>query len=548
MRFFKKSLSIFLICALLISVLTITASAGQAVKTIDSRTYAESLQPATWHNSNADITVKDGKIVFPKGSTADTKLICKEVVEKSEIYNELLNLDTTLVLKTLPAGQSFNVGFALDSIESSIGDAGNIEIEFTNKGGINAAVKIYPVDGETISLKAQNIGSLNSEIKISALLTVDDKITITVNGKTLCSGYKSPDDVVGRIGFMQTGSCAAEVSDMVIKFYNYSLPENTNIDEDFDDGEWNKNIFGSGMNFSAAHPAGVYIGEYKGEGALIVENSLVGWVSTKHQYSNFEMQYDVLYSQNFTITNEDGSTYIGNTTFHSVCFGREYWEVEGWGGDTTGSILHVGMNSGMIYSSGGKDTYGVSEDHKIDAKENSERGYTVKLRMVDGKFTAWLKWLDEKEFGDPFIDVDDSAAPTPTGHIQLIFDSGDNLVLDNLKITNLDAKPNIVEVDFLTNRLPEISHYEYTPSEVIYREAKEEVVKGFNFYIITAIVAAACVVFLGATVLVMFILKKKQQKALLEEASDVEDNTADTVAVTYEDIESSSETEEKADE
>lgn len=514
MKTLRKSLSIFLVLCLLLCLFTITASAGAAVNVIGSSTYKDNkLAAANWHNSNSDVLVEDGKIIFPKESTSDTKLVCKDVVEKSTIYNELLSFTGSLNFKSLPSGQTFNAAFALATIESNIGDAGNIEIEFSNKGGITASLNIYDTGANKKTVATKRVGSLGSEIPVSVLLTVDDKITVTVGGQTLCSGYSTGVDVMGRVGFLQTGSCNVAVSGLEIKLYNYSLPENCNIVEDFNDGEYNKNLFSCGLNYTSARPAGIYVGDYKGQGALIVDNSLVGYFSTKVQFSNFEMQYDVLYAQNFVKYNEDGSTHSQATTGHTIRFGSEYSEVEGWGGDTSGNRLAVGANAGMIYYSGDDATFKASENHNISAEENSERAYTVKLRMVDGKFTAWLKWVGETEFIE-MINVDDSDMPTPTGFIQFLPNSHANMVFDNIKITNLDAKPNIVEYEHVTNKWPEIHHYEYTPSKFTYRDAeKEGALAGFNYYIITLIGAAACVVIIGVTVAVLLIVKKKKAKA-----------------------------------
>lgn len=531
MKVLRKSLSVFLVLCLLLCLFTITASAGAAINVIGSSTYKDNKLAATnWHNSNSDVLVEDGKIIFPKESTSETKLVCKDVVEKSEIYKELLAFTASLNFKSLPSGQTFNVAFALATIESNIGDAGNIEIEFSNKGGINATLNIYDVDGNKKTVSTKRVGAIGGEISVSVLLTVDDKITVTVGGQTLANSYSAGVDVVGRAGFLQTGAVNVAVSGLEIKLYNYSLPENCNIYEDFNDGEYNKNLFSCGLNYTAARPAGIYVGEYKGQGALIVDNPLVCYFSTKVQFSNFEMEYDVLYAQNFVKYNEDGSTHSQATTGHVIRFGSEYSEVEGWGGDTSGNRLSVGSNAGMIYYSGDDATFKASAEHNITAKENSERAYTVKLRMVDGKFTAWLKWKDEAEFVE-MINVDDSDMPTPTGFIQILPNSHGNMVFDNIRITNLDATPNLVEYEYVTNKWPEIHDYEYTPSTFTYRDATEQngTLAGFNYYIITLIGAAACVLIVGATTIILLIVKKKKAR-VADGYTDVVSSSADVTS------------------
>ena len=528
MKILKKSLSIFLISAIVIGIASIVASAGAAIETIGLESYEGGLQTSIWHNSTADITVtEDNKIVFPKESRASTKLICKQVAKKSDVYNELSHTEATLNFKALPSGQSFNMGFSLSSIEASIGEAGNIEIEFTNKGGINAAVKIYDDSGNAKTVASKRVGSIGTPIKVSVELTVNNEVSININGVNFCTKHKTGIDVIGRIGFIQTGGCNVEISDLAIKVYNYDQPENTNIFEDFNDYEYNLNLFDTGINYTKGIPAGVYVDEYNGQGALYVTYPSVAWLSTMHQYSNVEIEYDVLYQQNYATYLEDGTTDASKVKYHTIIFGYDITNVDGWGSSLSRYIrAEVGSSGAIKFYGGGQTKTLKSENHAISAAENTERGYSVKIRMYDGVFTAWVKWLNEKEYTE-LGSLDISFNPTPKGFIHFRFDSGAKLVLDNMKITNLDTKPNLVEVEHVTSKYPEIHHAEYKPSEVVYKDftnvGKDE---GFNFWLVTLIGAGVCVVALGATFAVLLIIKKKKAKAALAaEAATVE--TAD---------------------
>lgn len=532
MKTLKKSLSLFLVLALFIGIVSITASAGAAIQTIGLESYEGGLQTSVWHNSTADITVtEDNKIIFPKEGTSATKLICKQVAKRSTVYEKLLDVDSTLCFKSLPSGQTFNMGFSLNTIEATIGEAGNIEIEFSNKGGITAALKIYDDGGNAKTVATKHVGSLGAPIKVTAGLTVNNEITVDINGVNFCTKYKTGVDVVGRVGFIQTGSCNVEISDVAIKTYAYDLPENTNIFEDFNDYNYNKNIFDTGINYSSGTPAGVYVEEYEGQGALYVSNPTVAWLTTMHEYSNVEIEYDVLFQQNYEDYYDDGTKKSGKVNYHTIAFGYDITNVDGWGSGMDGYVrAMVGSSGGINFVGGGQNKTFKSENHAISAEENSKKGYSVKLRMLDGVFTAFLKWRDEKEYTE-IGTVDISNYPTPKGFVHFRFANGINLVFDNIKITNLDAEPNIVEVDYVGNKYPEAHHAEYKKPKVVYKDFTKasagKDAEGFNFYLITVIAAGACVVAFGATYLALVVVKKKKAKAALAAESAEQPIAAD---------------------
>jgi len=520
MKTYKKLLSL-LLCVLIVCSASITAFAGSAIDKVDKESFKESLSGNYWHNANEDVIAENGKIVFGKDTSEYTKLISTVVAEKSNYYENVMAGKTVITFKSLPSGTTFIMAFALASVESTSGEAGNVEIEFTNKGGVAAAVKAYNDSGEAKTLaSARRVGGFNEELTLEFACAADGKFTLTVNGNVVCSAAQSGSDFLGRFGFMQTGTTNLEISDVDVTIYNYDSPENTNITENFDDGEFNANELTMFMDNAAAYPAGTRIEEYGGQQALRWQNCNAVCLSTLHSYSNVMIEYDVLWQEN--TLKVDGETIITSPTpAHSVRFGCEATNRS----STAAISIGIGGSNRVTGPNGAVWTTSHGVINYSD-EENSGKGYSVKITLINNVVTVYLKWKADKEW----IEIGKSGKEdgvTPNGFVQILSGAKTNIVLDNLKITNLDAKPNLIEVEFKTNRFYDtLKDEEYIPLKKVYMETKEKKTeeKVFNFYLITAAAGAVAVLGVGLVLLIMLLKRKKAKKAALNVADLAADN------------------------
>lgn len=511
-----KSLISLLICAiLLISVITVPASAGSAITTLTKESFAEELSGGDWHNANSDVIVKDGKIVFPAESSTATKLVWKNVAKPTDIFEEVTQGDITLNFLKLPKNQKFYVCLGLKTVEADPAYPDTVQIEFENKNGINVKVVSYGQDGTAKTVATKNgVSALNSPIKIDLLMTTKGKLTVSANGAAICSKETVDFTGNGRLGFLQTGGCNVEITDLNVSNYDYQRPQNSEISEDFNDGDFNLNEFVSALTYASYHPAGIHIDEYKGQNALYFKNVRAGYFSTVNNYSNFEMEIDVLYYETANITDKDGNLVAVKSAPFRI----------GLGCSTNQFDLNANFNaiSSMAITVGGqKSTITVDDkefgckSHNFMAGENAERGFSLRIRMIDGLLRVYIKWLDEDKY-TRVVEYDRSNLPTPTGCIMIASGKGDRVstsaIFDNIKIKNYDENPNTITPEHVTNKFRAPYDDEYVQQEIVYKDLNGETDKGFNLYLILAGVAALSILAVGVTSLIVFIKKKKAAK------------------------------------
>ena len=185
-----------------------TAFAGTSNVVIDRSSFEKELNNAVWSNPENDVTVKNGKLQFPKGSTKYTRLITQNTAEKSDANDNLVEVDMTQTIASIPNGGEFILAFGLGSIESLSGDAGQVEVAFVKSENMKVEVRSYETAGEAVKIasgKATGM-SVGQAAKISVVIRNDKKMYVKVNGRTVASGTCGflPE---GSVGFFQTGKC-----------------------------------------------------------------------------------------------------------------------------------------------------------------------------------------------------------------------------------------------------------------------------------------------------------------------------------------------------
>lgn len=492
-------------------------SAGASDVVVDSASFATTLDLTKWNVPNNDVTAEEGRIIFSSGSTDSTRLITKSAALVSEYSEELLGAEYTIKLKTLESGNQFLVAFGLDTVESSYGESGNVELAFENDGGVKAGLVAYDDNGEAIVLKeSQSIdASLGQNLKIRVDATTDMRLTVKINGKTLYSGT-APVDLSGRMGFLTTGSCEAEISEVNIISHRYDRPENSNIVEDFESGTININTLTSLMNSSCGYyPAGLQVEEYNGSKVLMFRNVGTGYLGTLHKYSNFEMEFDVPYMLHSSIMREDGTQ---KTPYHSafiISFGDEIedYDTLGYGSSPEAVVFNRDSVNRLKV-----DTERASLSEKGYYSEAENTGYSVKLTVIDGQVTIYVKALKASKY-DEVLNYKTGTA-TPLGFIHLWSNGQANFAIDNLKITNLDKNANIVEVEYKEGFIAGVEDWKYEPQEVVYLDKtgkeveKEE--SGFWWW-----GAATTEIVVGIVIVIGCIGIAKRRKKAKKESVDV---------------------------
>lgn len=508
-KYNRRLKSILVLAAVLVTscfTYVLPVEAGQLTNVIDTSSVDKEINSAYWNNVDDDVSAEEGVIVFPEESTEDTKLITRNLARVAEGVESLVEMRANLKFDKLPENEKFVLAFGLSSIAASIGEAGNLEIIFENKGGLKLSVIAYSQDGEAVELlKEKAAGSLSgTDVKI--VISTNQKLTLRVGSSQIYQG-DIPFMPEGRIGFLQTGSCAARVRDIYIETYQYERPENCDIYEDFEDGEFNANLLTSVLRASRSNsdsPAVLGIDEINGNHAFRFYQVTTGYIGTMYDYSNFEMSFDVPYLRRNVELDEDGKQVEARSNDMIVAFGLT--------GNTFSNDMWTGGPEYLLFTR--RNTIATYTGHTASVASNypffdgpNDKGFSVKLRVMDGQVTVYLKWMEETEW----TQVMNYSFTTPTGTIS-IWTAGGDYAIDNLKIVNKDSQPNLIDVEYKSNVLKNTGDWEYEPTEKVYAEKKVVEEDGFSWYVLIPIAIGVCILEIAVTQIIKKVKNRKKKE------------------------------------
>lgn len=472
------------------------------------------LNSTDWFDAEDSTFVENGQLVIPADSTLDTRIISKMLAVRDQAYKNMAEMSGTLCFRQLPQGEKFVVALGLDSVEAYSGEAENLEITFVNNGSIQASVIRFDEDEKAVELApARSIGAgLGSKISLTIILTTDNGLTVTVNGKTLCS-LNGVENAEGRVGFLQSGNCAVEIGDWTTDFTHYDRPENTNLSEDFEKEVYNDNLFSVNYSTSARTPSYIAVEQYGGSNVLMFYNTRLAYFGTKYAYSNFELTFDVPYFLRNSVKSESGRTVAAPTQEFLVSFGDDAQELTGYGYTASTDTLRFTRNTVHSYNQT-KEKFRVNYVEKGYADEKTNQGFSVRLRMVDGHLTVAMKSLGASGF-EKIAEAD--YENFKTGYIKFWSANDATFAIDNLTITNLDEGANLKEVAFKGATVTQ-ADYDYQSSELKFRAAEDtkdaETVHVKTIVIVSTL--AGCILILAVSIIVVAVRKKKGDKRAKE--------------------------------
>lgn len=467
----------------------------------------ESLDTADWNNPEGDIVIEEGTLVFTEESTEYTRFITKTPVKIEETSDLLANFTASVKLNTMPQGGSFILAFGLSGIEAEQGEDGNIEVAFTNDGGIKAAVNFYEDGNATVLAGPANSGlALGRASKVTVEITTKSEIKVVVNGNTICSATL-PVSGEGRFGFLQTGSCSAEVSDLEFAHYKYERPENTNVSEDFENGGMDISKLTAKMIWTAVNePIGQYVTDYEGNQVLMHVNTGAAYIGTLYKYSNFEMTFDVPYLNVERVFNEDGSLQLSAFDKLQIAIGGEQPDWESVRVDLAAEVIT--LENGVLYSNSNREEHSATLTNNPFAEG---KPFSMQVKMVDNILSVGMKWLEEENF-QTLLEYKIKGG-TPTGHIHIWAPQGATFAIDNLVINNLDHNANVIETEYKSGKIEVPEDNQLESLEKVYAEVKDT---GLSWYLLIPATAIAGAVALAITVIATR-EKKKEREATQNE-------------------------------
>lgn len=495
-----------LTAALLIgSIHILQVEAGASNIIIDKTSFEKELDTSLWYNPDSDVLVENGVLVIPDDSTDTTSLIATSGARVSDYHSELVSAKLDMRLTKLPQDEKFIVAFGLAGIEAVSGEQGNIEIQFVNDGGLKVSVAVYESFEEPTLLVDKAACGTVGDIRMDAHISAEGVLKLQINGKNICDTQLAVSGE-GFFGFLQTGNCGAKIHDLRLESHTYDQPENTNIAEDFEKGEINTNLLTSRMIYESAKyaPSRVFIEEQEGNKVFRFQNCSLSYLGTQQQYSNFDMQFDMVYLQRKNETDEEGNIVTPGSENFAVSFGDEAPEYTDWGYETSTDLLVFSPGSEVLSLNTGKVVNAADYGYPYYNPE-CDKNFTVRISMIDAVIRVYMKWQTETEFKE--IMKYQISEETPTGYIHL-WTTGviANFAIDNLKITNLDQDGKLIDVDYRSSLVQVPEDYAYEPMKHVYKPT-EEAEDGFNVYLILPAVAGVCL----AAIAVAAVVKKKRK-------------------------------------
>lgn len=503
----KKRMAYALLIAVLLSVFQGTpmeAEAGVGATTLNNKT----LEGNYWNNPENDVVVNEGVLVFPNESTEYTRFITKTTAQKEEGLPSLVKMSASLKFNKLPAGKSFILAFGLSGVEALPAEANNVEVTFANNNGIKLSVIAYDENGTAVTVVApKSCGmTLKQAATVGVNISTDRKISVSVNGSNVGSGTL-PVSAEGRVGFLQTGECGAEISNLEVALYKYDRPENSEIREDFEKGAMDVSVLTSrAIDMHYVFPRGVIVEEHNGSQVLKFKNTYAAYVGTTHTYSNFEMTFDVPYIQTEATYAEDGTLMERAQTSLTVSFGGEQadWDVTGGWKKAADAIVFANKS---VYSYNNKEELRTTLEESYLSNEKKE-GFSIKLSVIDGVVTTAMKWMKEEKYQT--VLTYEMRNGTPTGYIHIWATTAGQSAIDNLKIKNLDESPNLIATKYQSGKWEVPEDYAYEPVERVYAESQQVSAKAFSWYLLIPTTALVGVLAIAATALATS--KKKNKK------------------------------------
>ena len=476
---------------------------------------ADSLTTSAWNNPEGDVLTENEMLTFPAESTEYTRFIAKNAISASEDFTELVNAVATVNFKKLPFGKTFSMAFGLPGIESLSGEAGSVEVVFSNQGGIKLSVVAYDESGNAVTVAAPTACgmSLNKRATVAVSISNNKEIKVSVNGSRKVSATL-PVSGEGRVGFLQTGECAVEVSQINITSYQYDRPENTNVSEDFETGAMDvSKLTAKLIADMGIYPGGQRVEDYNGNQVLMFRNTQNAYVSSAYQYSNFELTFDIPFIQGTRKFDEEGRMTESNTQKIVVALGSEQSTFSTWSGWKTAAEA-VSFDYYYVQSENYKDASLLWVDESPFAEGG--KPFSIKVKAVDGVLTVGWKLLNATSYKE--VLSYNLTGGMPAGYISIWAEGQAFFAIDNIKITNLDENPSLVEVAYKSGKMEKPEDAVYTPMERVYASEKEETKAVSYWFLLPMGVAVA-----GGIVLTILVVsgRKKQRKEMEADESKI---------------------------
>ena len=423
--------------------------------------------------------------------------VSKEVYAETdnEIAESVATVETKLALRSWKGDKRFGLLLGAKKQSSGkIGEASSSYLYITLRGGsYYYGMETYNAAGEnSVVIKERALPAAAEDFTLKLEVGSRGLLRVSFDG---VADYSDTDAVFAYAGYFGFAADGAQtdgenqfkilVDSFLLKNEYYDRPANTNIKTDFANNEFNTKLWQlSSKPYMSTYTNGVYV---KDEMLWFDNVAMNSYIATQYQYSDFELQYSVTDVRREAVKDEASgealypvSSWIGTVfgastpnddfgkmvnsiplVYFEVPIDKNTWEREK---DSNGENLPARV---VLSNVGTNRMIDLPDKYDFWALENAGKVLNVSIRMKDLKLTVSLKYSTETKFT---VVAEQTLPSGVSGHIY-ICGMGDsyfvedisegatcgNFVLDDISVTNLDNKGNILtDVGFESNKNGEI--------------------------------------------------------------------------------------------
>lgn len=475
---------------------SVTALAGQSNRNVATNaSFAGSIDTGYWYVEGGVVS-SGNALVFD--SRSGDSIFSKQYAADLADYGvaSVLDADLRMQIDALPEGAVFSVRFGTEmfSLSGGLADSGEIAFTGTADSGISVSVNAYDASAQKTVLYTgtSDYVAVGEEFALTASVRTGGKLALSFGDGTSETPFwtnaeeDSVFDAVGYFGFSKAASATnvkVTIKSATVNAYAYDNPSNpVEVTETFDNNSFNKEAW-----FAMCTPTA---GQYEGgsmlleNDQLLIDNAGEALISTRQEYSNFELTFDITDMHRTAEYDDKGnvinpvSGWIGiafgsaahDSSFYDAVRASTFFQFEpttmtDYEPITAGRYIlwdnYVALSADVPFAEG----YNIWNEEDVKGEDGQPRTVNLKFTMIDGVFSCWTKYEDEEEFSEtPQFSYD--MGYTPLGYVRVLAYGGITgayCAIDNLKIVNRDYNAEAYKTEIgYTSNVVEYDPFEYT--------------------------------------------------------------------------------------
>ena len=506
-KFFNKTLMpVLLIFAMLLAIMpavyTVDAGISGGYVVDSGKLEGNTIETAYWVKAD-NVELVDGVLHFTNKYGRNDPMLSRQESYSSKEIAIALDVNFDLDVRALLGNKKFGFVYGFDRLDSKTPEQGKgTFVYFAPLGsGLGFGVLSYETGTETELKPLTSLGEVG-KYKVNLKIGSNGSLIVVINGSTVCTTDAQTTAADGYVGFTSTGALTTSsnyvdiyLSNVSIKNEYYAKPQTPKYSfADFDEGDFNTEEWFLFSTRVGADGDGLVAKNGKLSFDMAGQNSSF---STRHKYSNFELQFDISGAKNTPSISPTSGKVQGCSYWFAIAWGMQ-------GDNVAGSAINYSYVTDLIRfdHSTNNETYGKHPgDEGYDVRRGSKTGVSfssktagskstslpekysffaedftdtvrIKIRMIDGEFYLGMKLDSEVEYTE-ILTYQYPNGICPYGFISLRgegnqftpafkqLEKGSCYDLDNISLFNYDNKPVLVSVDYNTNRLTAPGDFDY---------------------------------------------------------------------------------------